>query len=109
MRGYFNNTEVFDYYVCMSAPMLKNVAPQFTKSGLEKVKLLFTFGLYDFVCTKAFYDKDTAAKESSAYDYVYGLGRAGVPFKIKTDWPYGHQWALWRETAVYAFDNFLWK
>jgi hypothetical protein len=109
MRGYFNNTESFDYYVCMSAPMMKNVEPDFTKPALKNVNLLFTFGLYDFVATAAFYNETLAARESSTFDYVYGLGQAGVPFKIKMHLPYGHQWTLWREIASYAFENFLWK
>jgi S-formylglutathione hydrolase FrmB len=109
MRGYFNNTETFGCYICMSAPMLKNVEPDFNKGDLKKVKLLFAFGMYDFICTKIFYDKDLSREESSAYDYLYGMGQAGVPFKIKMDLPYGHQWSLWREIAAYAFDSFLWK
>jgi enterochelin esterase-like enzyme len=109
MRGYFNNTESFNYYICMSAPMIKNVEPDFTKPALKNVNLFFTLGLYDHVATRANYNARVAASESSTFDYIYGLGQAEVPFKIKMDLHYGHQWTLWREIAVYAFDNFLWK
>lgn len=109
MNGYFNNTESFGYYIAMSAPMRGNVYPDYEKEELKDVKLFMGFGLYDHVATRAFYNEAIAANESSTYDYVWGLGQAGVSFMIKNDLPYGHQWALWRELAVYAFDNFLWK
>ncbi len=109
MYGYFNCTEVFDYYISMSAPMRGNVYPDYEKEELNDVNLLMTFGLYDHVATRAFYNESTAANESSTYDYVWGLGEAGVEYMIKQDWPYGHQWTMWRQVAVFAMDNFLWQ
>jgi enterochelin esterase-like enzyme len=109
MRGYFNNTESFGYYFCMSAPMRGNVEADFTKPALKNVKLLITMGLYDHVITRAFYNAQVGAQETSTYDYIWGLGQAGVPFKVMMSLPYGHQWTLWRENMVYAIDTFLWK
>jgi enterochelin esterase-like enzyme len=109
MHGYFNYTEAFDYYICMSAPMRGNVNPNFEKAALKDVNLFIGFGLYDHVVTRAFYNERVGAAESSTFDYVYGLATAGVPFTVKMDLHYGHQWSLWRELAVYAFDHFLWK
>ncbi|MDO4549437.1 MAG: alpha/beta hydrolase-fold protein, partial [Clostridia bacterium] len=110
MYVYFNNTELFDSYIAMSPPMHVHITnPDFEKPELMNKNLFIGFGLYDHVATRAFYNEAIAANESSAYDYVWGLGQAGVPFKIKNDLHYGHQWNLWRELAVYTFDNFLWK
>ncbi|MDO4549015.1 MAG: alpha/beta hydrolase-fold protein, partial [Clostridia bacterium] len=110
MYVYFNNTELFDTYIAMSPPMHADTTnPNFEKPELMDVNLFIGFGLYDHVATRAFYNEAVGARESSAYDYVWGLGQAGVPFKIKNDLHYGHQWNLWRELAVYTFDNFLWK
>jgi enterochelin esterase-like enzyme len=109
MRGYFNNTEAFGYFVCMSGPMKINVGADFNKPALKNVKLLITMGLYDHVITRAIYVPSVGAVETSTYDYIWGLGQAGVPFKVHMNQPYGHDQTLWRENLVYALDTFLWK
>ena len=49
--------------------------------------------------------------------YVYGIGHssavrilneAGVSYR-SMNYPYGHDWVLWRKLIVDVFDNILWK
>ena len=109
MNAYFNHTDEFDYYIDMSSPMKENVHADFTKEELNDVNLFIGYGMYDFVTTQVYFNEEKAAVEGSIYEYIYGLSEANVDFMVKNDLPYGHQWSLWRELAVYAFDNFLWK
>ncbi len=109
MNAYFNATEEFGYYIDMSSPMKENVHADFTKEELNDVKLFIGYGLYDFVQTQVYFNEEKAAVEGSIYEYIYGLADAGVDFMVKNDLKYGHQWSLWRELVVYAFDNFLWQ
>lgn len=109
MNAYFNHTDEFDYYIDMSSPMKENVHADFTKEELNDVNLFIGYGMYDFVTTQVYFNEEKAAVEGSIYEYIYGLSEANVNFMVKNDLPYGHQWSLWRELAVYAFDNFLWK
>ena len=107
MYGYFHCTDEFDYYISLSAPLRNNVYPEYTKEGLDDVRLFLAYGMYDSIVYGPIY-KDTIAY-GSCYDYIWGLSQAGVEFEVNTDLHYGHQWALWRELAVYSFDNILWK
>ncbi|MDO4549014.1 MAG: alpha/beta hydrolase-fold protein [Clostridia bacterium] len=109
MHGYFNWTDEFKYYICMSAPMRAGVDPDFTKPELKDVNLFFGIGLYDHVITRAFYNENVAANESSMYDYLYGLDDAGVGFRVNINLPYGHDWVLWRKLLVEGLEEFLWK
>jgi hypothetical protein len=88
---------------------MKNTDIDYAKPALKNVKAFFSVGIYDYIATRPFFQPSVAAVQFGFYDYVYGLGGAGVPIKIKMDLPYGHQWSQWREVAVYAFDTFLWK
>ena len=109
MTGYFNYTEFFDYYICMSAPMKVNVYPKFDKPELKDVHLYLGYGLYDQVCQDVYFDANKAAQEGSTYEYVHGLSTAGVQFILNDDLPYGHQWTLWRQFLVNACETMLWK
>ena len=109
MNAYFHNTDQFAYYLSMSAPLRYDVDPVYDQAGLNDVKLHFSFGMYDTIVYGPLFNEKTAVKYGTAYSFIYGLSQAGVDFEVKTDLPYGHQWSLWREMAVYTFDNVLWK
>ena len=120
MYAYFHNTDDFQYYLSLSPPMLEDVQPDYTIENLSEKTLWFSYGLWDFVKLRGLYSlfpdengnlvllSPARRPEGSVYEYLIKLSEAGVPF-TNLELPYGHAWVLWREAAVYAFDNVLWK
>lgn len=115
MYAYFHHTREFLYYLSMSAPLTEDVNPDYTSPLLKTRKLSFTMGQYDFVKrAESLYTGKVEPNfrgeiEKSIYCYIYGLKKAGIPFKTETELPYGHTWQLWRKNLVDWIDHFLWK
>ena len=121
----FHYTDAFDYFFLFSAPFLGDIQPDYTLPQLKDKHIFIGYGDYDFVVTRSIFrlepDKEGdnagqrslliggwGSNEGSTLEYLIGLTNAGVPVKID-HLPYGHQWALWRQFAVYTFGNMLWK
>ena len=113
-----NSTDTFDTYIHLSAPYMGDTELDFTIPELKDKNIFFGYGDYDFVQTRSLYkmypDADgnmvRLAKqyEGSIWEYMYGLAEEGVPFTSK-NYPYGHDWVLWRKLLVDVFDDILWK
>lgn len=90
----------------------------FTIPSLKDKNIFFGYGDYDFVQTRSLYklypDEDgnmvrlAPKEEGSIWEYMYGLAEEDVPF-TSINYPYGHQWALWRKLLVNVLDDVLWK
>ncbi|MDO4548370.1 MAG: alpha/beta hydrolase-fold protein [Clostridia bacterium] len=115
----FNHTEEFDTYIMLSAPFLGDIQPDFTMPELKEKNLFPGYGDYDFVVTRSLYhlepDADgnliplmSAKSEGSTFEYVVGLNNEGVEI-MTVNYPYGHDWVLWRKLMVKVFDDVLWK
>ena len=114
----FNHTDAFDTYIFLSAPYMGDTELDFTIPELKEKNIYFGYGDYDFVQTRSLYkmypDADgnmvrlARQYEGSVWEYMYGLAGENVPF-ISMNYPYGHQWALWRKCVVDFAENFLWK
>ena len=50
----------------------------------------------------------TNGNEGSIFEYMIGLNNEGVEFE-SLNYPYGHDWVLWRKLIVDVFDDVLWK
>ena len=120
MYAFFHNTDDFQYFLPMSPPLTEDVQPDYSIANLSEKTLWFGYGLYDFVKLRSLYslfpDENGELKllsparrpEGSLYEYLAKLSEAGIPF-TNIELPYGHDWVLWRQAIVYAFDNVLWK
>jgi hypothetical protein len=115
----FHYTDDFDYYGIFSAPMLEDVAPDYTLPQLKEKKIFIGFGSYDFVAFRSLYsifpDADGnkvqltgGGAEGSSYEYMVGLSRNGVSY-YTLEIPANHLWTLWRKCAADFFVNLLWK
>ena len=113
-----HHTDEFNTYLFLSAPYMGDTELDFTIPSLKEKNIFFGYGDYDFVQTRSLYkmypDGDgnmvllANRKEGSIWEYMYGMAEAGVPFQA-VNYPYGHQWALWRKVIVKAIDDVLWK
>ena len=121
MHAFFHYTDEFQYYMPMSAVLVNSIGLDYTVEGLADKTLWFGYGLYDFVKLAGVFrpaEEEGAEMEAlwggnalragNIYQYFVDLGNAGIPF-TQLELPYGHVWALWRQCAVYMFDNVLWQ
>lgn len=114
----FNNTDAFDTYIHLSAPYMGDTELDFTIPELKEKTIFFGYGDYDFVQTRSLYKmypdeegnmvKLAPQNEGSIWEYMYGLAGEGVEFS-SMNYPYGHDWVLWRKLLVTVFDEILWK
>ena len=114
----FTYPDEFNTYVFLSAPYMGDTKLDFTIPSLKDKNIFFGYGDYDFVQTRSLYklypDEDgnmvrlAPKEEGSIWEYMYGLAEEDVPF-TSINYPYGHQWALWRKLLVNVFDDVLWK
>jgi predicted peptidase len=115
----FNDTDDFDTYILFSAPFTGDIDPDYENEELKDKTIFFGYGDYDFVVTRSLYkqaaDEDgnlvpvmENRGEGSIWEYMYGLNDAGVEFTT-LNYPYGHDWVLWRKLIVNVFDEILWK
>lgn len=113
-----NHTDEFDSYIFLSAPYMGDTELDFTIPSLKDKTIFFGYGDYDFVQTRSLYKlypdgegnmvKLADRNEGSIWEYMYGLAEENVEF-TSLNYPYGHQWALWRKLIVNVFDDILWK
>lgn len=114
----FHYTDAFDTFILFSAPFLGDIQPDYTLPQLQDKNIFIGYGDYDMVLARSLYqlepDQDgnliplTNASEGSVLEYLIGLSNAGVPVKT-LNYPYGHDWVLWRKLIVDVFDDILWK
>lgn len=114
----FHATDEFDTFLLFSAPFLGDIQPDYTLSQLKDKTIFFGYGDYDFVVPRSLYhlepDEDgnliplTNGNEGSIFEYMIGLNNEGVEFE-SLNYPYGHDWVLWRKLIVDVFDDVLWK
>lgn len=114
----FHETDQFDTFLLFSAPFLGDVQPDYELPALKEKTIFIGYGDYDFVVPRSMYhlERDENGelqplingKEGSIFEYAVGLNNAGVEFTTM-NYPYGHDWVLWRKLIVHAFDNLLWK
>jgi len=120
MYAFFHNTDDFDYFLALSPPMTEDVQPDYAVENLADKTLWFGYGLWDFVKLRSLYSlfpdesgelvllSQARRPEGSLYEYLIKLSEIGVPF-TNIELPFGHDWVLWREAIVDAFDNVLWQ
>ena len=93
--------------------------PDYENPALKEKNIFFGYGDYDFVATRSLYKQAMDAdgnpvqlydnkNEGACWEYMYGLNEAGVSYR-SMNYPYGHDWVLWRKLIVDVFDNILWK
>jgi enterochelin esterase-like enzyme len=105
-RGYFHNYDTFNYFIAMSASLITSAEPDFKNPTIKSKHILFTGGQYDNQLNMYLNPNYGAMGQ---YWVQQELVKAGVPFMVKNDFPYAHQWTQWRQAIVFAADNFLWK
>lgn len=114
----FHNTDDFDNFIIFSAPFLGDIQPDYTLPQLQDKNIFFGYGDYDFVVPRSMYHLEANEdgeitpllnnREGSIFEYIVELNNAGVEFET-LNYPYGHDWVLWRKLIVNVFDDFLWK
>ena len=115
----FHNTDDFDTFILFSPPFTGDVDPDYGNPALKEKNIFFGYGDYDFVATRSLYKQAMDAdgnpvqlydnkNEGACWEYMYGLNEAGVNYR-SMNYPYGHDWVLWRKLIVDVFDDILWK
>lgn len=104
--AYFNSNEDFKYYIPMSGaePSSEICHVDYTRSELRDDVVMIGISLYDNAGWKL-----EDPEIYGAYDCVYHMAQANLPFKIVNGIPYGHGYAGWRIELIEFFDKYLWK